>query len=354
MYKRVVIKVGSRVISEGGRLNEERVQSIASEISELRARGIEVVLVTSGATSTGKGLLSVDAKTHSLDDRQVYASVGQIRLMYLYAKYFSDLGHLCGQILVTKGDFRDKRHYANIKNCFQNLLRKWIIPVVNENDAIAISQLIFSDNDELAGLIASQLNADAVIILTSVDGVMTSENGMPVVVPEVHADNQSDVERHIDASMSASGRGGMKTKFSIAKKLMKQGIVTHIVNGTLDRCIVGIIDGGSKGTKFVPERKLSAVKRRLAHAEGFSSGVAYINEGAERILTTRRSASLLPIGVSKIDGDFKKGDIIEVMNESGRHVGYGISQYDAPDALKALGKKGERALIHCDYLLVGE
>ena len=353
MYKRIVVKVGSRVISDEGRLNEEAVREIVSQISELRAKGIEVILVTSGATATGKGLLSVNEKTHSKDDRQVYASVGQIRLMYLYAKYFSEMGHLCGQILVTKGDFRDKEHYANIKKTFENLLRKDIVPVVNENDAIAISELVFSDNDELAGLIASQINANAVIMLSSVDGVMINAGGAVSSIPEVYSDTAQEVEKHIDSSTSASGRGGMKTKFEIAKKLMKQGIITHILDGKRTRAILDIVEGKHIGTKFNPEGKLSAVKRRLSHAEGFSAGSAYVNEGAEKILLTQKSCSLLPVGVTKIEGNFKKGDIIEVKGVTGNRLGFGIAQYGAKDAQDFMGKKGAKELIHCDYLLIG-
>jgi len=352
-YKKIVVKVGSRVISDSGKLDEGAVRSIVSQIAELRSRGIEVVLVTSGATATGKELLAMKKPTHTIDERQVFASVGQIRLMYLYAKFFSELGHLCGQILVTKGDFRDREHYANIKHCFQNLLAKGIIPVVNENDAIAISELIFSDNDELAGLIASQLNADAVIILTSVDGVMIGEGAKTMAVPEIYADTASEIEKYIDASISASGRGGMKTKFDVAKKLMKQGIVVHIVNGTGEHPILDVVEGKPFGTKFVPEKKLSAVKRRLAHAEGFATGVAYVNRGAEEILLTKKAVSLLPIGVTKIDGSFRKGDVIEVRGESGKKLGFGISQCDSVVAKEAVGKKGARPLIHCDYLFIG-
>ncbi len=354
MYKRIVIKIGSKVISEEGRLDENILRSIVGQIVKLRSRGIEVVLVTSGATATGKGLMSANATSHTMEERQVYASVGQIRLMYLYAKFFSELGHLCGQILVTKGDFRDRGHYANIKNCFQNLLKKGIVPVVNENDAIAISELIFSDNDELAGLIASQLNAEAVIVLTSVEGVLISENGATTTIPEVYANTAADVEKHIDASTSASGRGGMKTKFFIAKKLMKQGIVTHIINGRTENCILDVIAGVPSGTKFIPGEKLSAVKRRLAHAEGFSVGIAYVNLGAEEILLSKKkSISLLPVGVTHVEGTFKKGDIIEIRGENGKKLGFGIAQYGADEAIQLVGKKGARALVHYDYMFIG-
>ncbi len=353
MYKRIVVKVGSRVISEGGKLNEVAVRAIVEQVAELRRRGVEVVLVTSGATATGKGVFGAPSSRHSIEERQVYASVGQIRLMHLYAKYFNELGQICGQILVTKGDFRDRQHYANIKNCFLNLLKKGVIPVVNENDAIAISKLIFSDNDELAGLIASQLDADAVIILTNVEGVMIGEGGKTAAVPEVHAETAQEIERYIDASISASGRGGMKTKFEVAKKLMTQGIVTYIVNGEGKHAILDVVEGKPLGTKFVPEGKLSGVKRRLAHAEGFASGVAYVNPGAEEILTSKKAVSLLPVGITKIEGSFKKGDVIEVRGESGTKLGFGIAQYDSMAAKDALGKKGERALIHYDYLFIG-
>ena len=351
MYKRIVVKVGSRVISEEGRLNEEAVKHIVTQVAELRARGVEVILVTSGATASGKGHLKVSGPTHSIEERQVFASVGQIGLMFLYAKSFNDLGFTCAQILVTKGDFRDKDHYANIRKCFQNLLKRGVIPVVNENDAIAISELVFSDNDELAGLIASQLNAEAVFMLTSVEGVMVGDGGETKVVREVNAGNAKEVEGFIDETISASGRGGMKTKFEIAKKLMKQGITTYVLNGKKEHAVVDAFDGKGSGTMFTPEGKLSAVKRRLAHAAGFSKGSATVNEGAEKILLSKTS-SLLPVGIVKIDGTFGKGDVIEVKGESGRKIGYGIAQYSSDDAREAMGKKGAKELIHCDYLFI--
>jgi len=271
-----------------------------------------------------------------------------VGLMTLYERLFQTRALHCAQVLVTKGDFRDKQHYANMKQCFENLLRENIVPVVNENDAISISKLGFTDNDELAGLIAAQLDADAVLFLTSVDGVM--QGG--AVVPEIREEDTASFERHVSDTKSAGGRGGMLTKFGIARKLMAQGIPVHIVNGTREGILIEIIDGKQAGTRFVPTKKASAIKRRLAYSEGLAVGAVYVDAGAEKILLSKKSASLLPVGIKKIEGEFKKGDTIEIRNEANKKLGFGVAQYDASEAVALIGKKGARALIHYNYLTI--
>lgn len=350
MYKRIVIKIGSNVISEEGRLDDSVVEMLVDKVAELRKKEIEVVMVTSGAVATGKGILGFSGSFTSVSERQVFAAVGQAGLMSVYSKLFRSRGHTCAQVLVTKADFRDKEHYVNMKNCFENLLEKEIIPIVNNNDTVTIQELGFGDNDELASLIASQLNADAVILLSNVDGVLDGEKN---VVREVDVASHTSVGRYIKKEKSSGGSGGMENKFNQAVKLMKQGITVYIANGKNEHSITGIINGEAIGTKFIAQEKVSSVKRRLSHADGLAQGVVYVDAGAEKILLSKGSQSLLPVGVIKIEGAFKKGDTIDIKNEEGKKLGSGVAQYGAEEAKELIGRKGGKALVHYDYLFIG-
>lgn len=349
MYKRIVIKIGSNVISENGRLDDAVLEMIVNKVLEVRNMGIEVVLVTSGAVATGRGILGFSGSSMSVSERQVFAAVGQAKLMSRYSELFGPRGYHCAQVLVTKGDFRDKEHYANMKNCFENLLEGTIIPIVNNNDTITIQELSFGDNDELAALIGSQLNADAVIFLSSVDGILDEEKK---AIREVDAESLESVSKYITKEKSSSGSGGMENKFNQAVKLMKQGITAHIANGKNESSIMGIIEGQEIGTTFVAQEKMSSVKRRLSHAGGLAQGTVYVDAGAEKILLSKGSQSLLPVGVVRIEGAFKKGDTIDILNEEGKRIGSGIAQYGAKEAGEAIGKKGGKALVHYDNLFV--
>jgi len=355
MYKRVIVKIGSGVISKEGKFDTQIVGHIVEQIISLNKNGVEVVLVTSGAVAIGRGILKLDNKIDSIVQKQVFASVGQVKLMSFYSDIFRKYRYICAQVLVTKEDFRDRQHYLNMKNCLENLLQDNVIPVVNENDVIAITELIFTDNDELAGLVASQLNADAVIILTSVDGVLDGNPNDPKskVISEIDFAKNFSFEKYITADKSVSGRGGMHTKFGIAKKLAAQGITTHIANGKRQNAIVDVVKGKSIGTRFIPNRKLSATKRRLAYSEGLSRGVVYVNQCAEDILLSKKVISLLPVGIVKVEGKFEKGDVIEIRNKAKKKLGFGIAQYDSKRAVDSMGKKKIRALVHYDYMFLG-
>ncbi len=348
MHKRIVVKVGTKVMTEDGRLSEAVLQGIVDQVAALKKQGMDVIVITSGAVATGKGLLG-QTPSDSVAQRQVFAAVGQVGLMTLYAKLFEKYGYRCAQVLVTKGDFRDKQHYANMQNCFENLLQENIVPIVNENDTVSISELVFTDNDELAGLIASQLNVDAVVFLTSVDGVMT---GSGSVVPEIREEDMGSFEADINDTKSAGGRGGMKTKFTIAKRLMAHGITVHIANGARANIVLDVAEGKPVGTTFVPTKKISAVKRRLAYSEGLAVGTVYVDKGAEKILTAKKSASLLPVGVVRLEGAFKKGETVEIRSEDGRKLGFGVAQYDASEAASQIGRKGGHALIHYNSMVI--
>lgn len=349
--KRIVIKVGTRVIStEEGELDQKILKQIVDQVVLLRKRNIEVVLITSGAVGAGKSLLSLKEKNRIIE-RQVFASIGQVRLMNIYSELFSKHGYLCAQVLVTKEDFRDKEHYFNMRNCFESLLLDNVIPIVNENDVIATTELLFTDNDELAALVASQLNADEVIILTSVDGVLDKNKQ---VIPEIDFINTREAEKYITPEKSVFGRGGMLTKFNIAGKLSRQGIAAYIVNGKKRNILLDLVKGARAGTKFMPQKKTSALKRRIAYSEGAAKGRVYVNKCAEDMLLSKeRIMSLLPIGITAVEGNFNKGDIVEIRNEEKVKLGFGIAQYGSEKIKEAAGAKNGQTFIHYNYMFIG-
>lgn len=356
MYKRVVVKVGTKVLSkENGYIDEAIVENLIGQIINIRKNGIEVVLVTSGAVGSGRGLLKPNKKTETVADKQVFAAVGQVKLMEIYSRLFGLRGYLCAQVLVTKEDFRDRGHYQNMRNCFLNLIRDGVMPIVNENDVVAIKELVFTDNDELAGLVASQLEADAVIILTSVDGVLDGNPSNPLskLIPQIDLKNIGSIQKHITQSKTTIGRGGMVTKLSVAKKLISSGIAVYIAHGRKKNVLGDIINGKAVGTKFVPGRNTSGVKRRLAYSEGLTMGSLTVNKCAGDMLTAKeKTMSLLPVGITKVEGDFHKGDVIEIKNDKHKKIGFGISAYDSDKIKTMLGKKGGRPIVHYDYMFI--
>ncbi len=355
MYSRVVVKIGTKVLStESDGLDTETLQHLVDQLVAIQARGVEVVLVTSGAMGAARALIKVPSDD-KIAQKQVLAAVGQVRLMSTYAEAFTRHGRLCAQVLATKEDFRDKTHYLNMRTCFENLLRSGVVPVVNENDVVATTELLFTDNDELAGLVASQLDADAVIILTSVEGFLTGDPHDPAsqVIPVIALDDIPALQKHIAPEKTAFGRGGMLTKFSIAKKLASQGIVVHFASGKRAGVLEDILSGVAVGTRFIPERQSSAAKRRLAYSEGLTKGAVRINKCAEDLLLSdTKIMSLLPVGIIKVSGDFDKGDIIEIASEDGRKLGFGIAEYGAARARELMGKKQVRHLIHYDHMFI--
>lgn len=220
-------------------------RQLVEQVARARRNGTEVILITSGAVGAGRSLLSL--KRGGVPEKQVYAAIGQVKLMSTYSNLFEKQKLICAQVLVTKEDFRDRVHYQNMKNCFKALLASGVIPIVNENDVTATTELLFTDNDELAGLIASQLNADSVIILTNTDGVLDQNKK---VISEVRSTNAARVEASISPATNTFGRGGMLTKYRIARSLARRGIAVSIANGKRRNAIKDLLAGKSLGTRF--------------------------------------------------------------------------------------------------------
>jgi glutamate 5-kinase len=351
-YHRIVIKIGSNVFTRAdGFPDTERIEMLVEEIAGIRKSGKEVIIVSSGAVASGRGMISIADKQDAIATRQLLASIGQVKLINTYAALFEKFDMLCSQVLVTKEDFRDRVHYLNMRNCLDILLHHQVIPVVNENDVVSVTELMFTDNDELAGLIAAMLNADALIVLTNVDGIYTGDPSLPdsVLIAEI-SDPKLDFSSFIHSGRSQFGRGGMITKSTIAQKTAKLGIAVHIGNGTRNHILTDLLDGKAAHTTFLPDKKPSGKKKWIAHSAYYATGSVIINEGAKLALQSNKATSLLPVGILEITADFKKGDVIRLVDAQGKFVGAGIAEYGVEKAREWTGKKNQKPLIHYDYL----
>ncbi|MCP4521330.1 MAG: glutamate 5-kinase [Cytophagales bacterium] len=252
---KVVVKVGTNVLTDdNGELDTKVIQSIVHQIAQLKEQGHIVVLVSSGAVGAGKSIHTLQDEIDETTQRQVYSALGQVKLMNLYSSYFADYGFYCAQVLATKDDFIGGEHYRNMKNCFHGLLEHNIIPIVNENDVVSLKELMFTDNDELAGLTAFMIQADTLLLLSNIDGFYT---GNPTdedseLIPEIIFEDES-MRKYIQTAKSSGGRGGMESKFNTTQKMAKKGVTTYIAHGKKSNTILEIIEGKKVGTKFLPK-----------------------------------------------------------------------------------------------------
>jgi glutamate 5-kinase len=357
-FNRIAIKVGSNVITQSdGSLNTGRMLRLVEDIAILSKQGIEVILISSGAVAAGRNDVAPSKKTSIISSRQIWAATGQVKLMSNYQFLFGKYGIPAGQLLATKEGFRDRLHYLNMKNCLSAMLENKVLPIVNENDTISITELMFTDNDELSGMISSMMDCGSLIILSNVDGIykgIPGNNGSELI-REIDGESQETM-KYISPSRSGFGRGGMLTKYSIAREMASEGINVYIANGTRDSVITDIVKGkGVPYTHFAASAvKKSGVKKWLSHSREFAKGGVFINKGAQEALLDDKAVSLLMIGVSKIEGSFKKGDIIRILDEKGRQIGLGKSQYDSKKAEQYIGEKRKKPLILYDYLLIND
>lgn len=358
-YKKITVKVGSNVLTKSdGTLNVARIAHLVDQIAQLHKKGVEVILVSSGAVAAGRSELKLQKKLDPVSSRQLYSAVGQVKLINRYADFFREHGIACAQVLTTKDNFADRDHYLNMKNCFTTLLDNHVVPVVNENDTISVSELMFTDNDELSGLIASMQNSEALIILSNIEGIYDGDPSLPTsAIIEQIGTNEKDWMKNVSTQKSGFGRGGMLTKSSIARKVAKEGIEVHIASGLKDNVLLDIVrkDGHVKHTVFLPgERKSSNVKKWIAYSESFAKGELVINQGACDALLSNQATSLLLIGVVQVKGVFEKGEIVKIVNEQGKAVGWGKAQFGSDKVEAELGSKYKQPIVHYDYLYLVE
>ena len=356
--QRIAIKIGSNVLTgKDGKLDMKRIANIVGQVIDIRKHGIEVMLISSGAVAAGRSFINPEHKTDEISLRQLWASIGQIKLMNIYSDLFEKQNLMCSQVLVTKEDFRTRRHYLNMQNCLHALLQNHVIPIINENDVVSVNELMFTDNDELAGLISSMMNVEMLFILSNIDGIYDGnpEDNNSKLIPVIEK-NLANVSNFISTKKSNFGRGGMITKYNIARKVANSGVTVYIVNGTKDNILIDILKDDKKipNTKFLPsvKKEKSNVKKWISISEGFAKGEVFVNKGAKEALLSSKASSLLLIGVTKIKGNFKNGDIIKIFDDEKNMIGCGKAQYDAESAIRNIGKKDIRPLVHYDYLFL--
>ncbi len=355
LYNKIIVKVGSNVLTrEDGMLNVTRMANIVDQIAMLHKSGIQIILVTSGAVAAGRAEVEPQRKLDPVSSRQLWSAVGQVKLINRYADLFREYGLTCAQVLTTKESFRDRDHYLNMRNCISTLLENGVVPVVNENDTISVTELMFTDNDELSGLIASMMDMDALIILTNVDGVYDGSPNEPgsKLIPVIKH-GEAPVIDAMSTVKSTFGRGGMITKYKIASKLAGQGIAVHIANGTRQNTLIHILESSQQfnHTHFIPVKKRSSgVRKWLANSDDFARGEVYVNEGARQALLSDKAISLLFIGISNIEGHFKEGDIIRIKDANNDLIGLGRASFSSEEARKEMGGKKCKPFVHYDYL----
>lgn len=352
--QRVVIKAGSNVLTrEDGTLDVTRVSSIVDQIVRLQKSGMEVILVSSGAVACGRSMLKPSSKLDSVEQRQLFSAVGQVRLVNLYYSLFKDYGISIGQVLTMKESFSTRREYLNQRSCMEVMLQNKVIPIVNENDTVSVTELMFTDNDELSGLVASMMDADALVILSNIDGIYNGSPKSPRSSVIAQVLPGEDLSGYISAEKSGFGRGGMTTKCNIARKVAEEGIRVIIANGKRDDILTDLLLGRNAPvhTEFVPsDQGVSSVKKWIAHSGGFAKGSVTIDGNAVKALRGKTAVSLLPVGVTRVDGEFEEGDIINILDEDSRLIAVGKSACSSTAAAANIGRHECKPIVHYDYL----
>ena len=351
---RIAVKVGSNVLTRAdGTLDITRMSALTDQIVELYKQGLEIILISSGAVAAGRSEIRPQKKLDSVDQRQLYSAVGQAKLINKYYELFREHGITVGQVLTTKESFGTRRHYLNQKNCMTVMLEQGVIPIVNENDTISVSELMFTDNDELSGLIASMMDAHSLIILSNIDGIYNGAPGDPhsAVIPVI--ERGCDLSAYIQIGKSDFGRGGMLTKCRIAQKVADEGIGVFIANGKREHILTDLLRAPSQTvcTYFVPASgNLSGVKKWIAHSEGFAKGKICLNAQAAQVVASNAAVSVLPIGVIAVMGEFEKDDIVHIADADGHSIGIGKAQCSSSQVRQVMGKHGQKPVVHYDYL----
>lgn len=345
-FSRIAVKVGSNVLTRrDGALDVTRMSALVDQIAELHKTGVEIILVSSGAVASGRSEVHSAKKLDSVDQRQLFSAVGQAKLINRYYELFREHGIAVGQVLTMKENFATRRHYLNQKNCMTVMLENGVIPIVNENDTISVSELMFTDNDELSGLIASMMDAQALIILSNIDGIYNGSPADPTseVIREIG--QGKDLSSYIQTSKSSFGRGGMLTKTNIARKVADEGITVIIANGKRDNILVDLIQHPESTlcTRFIPSAEpVSSIKKWIAHSEGFAKGELHINYCATELLFSDKAVSILPVGITDVIGEFEKDDIVRIVDFGGKPIGVGKANCDSTQAREAMGKHGKK------------
>ncbi len=339
--KRIVIKVGSSTLTDrSGCLDREYLASLTSQIADLRSKGYEVVLVTSGSIRAGMERMDLTTRPRTIPEKQAAAAIGQGLLMQMYADLFARHKTTVAQVLLTKADFGHRKRYLNVRNCMLTLLSYSAVPIVNENDTVAVDEIRVGDNDNLAALVASSLQAAWLIILSDIPGLCDADpekcksaSVIPVVekiTPAIHA--------LAGGTHGVSGTGGMRTKIEAAEVAVSSGVTMVIADGRRPNVLADILAGKQVGTKFLPVAETLRSRKRWIAFGAAARGSVTVNDGAKEKIC-EGGKSLLAAGITDVSGSFSGGDLVKVLDQAGNQIARGLVNYSASEIERIKGKR---------------
>jgi glutamate 5-kinase len=347
---RIVVKLGTGVLTDSRKqLDLAQLEQLVAQVAEQRKAGREIVLVSSGAVGAGMGALGYDKRPGDLSELQACAAVGQSRLMATYEKLFSAFDLIVAQVLLTHDDLEHHERHLNARNTLVTLLTRSVIPIINENDAVSITELKFGDNDRLSALVASLLPADLLVILTTVDGVIENfGKANPKTIPTIERID-TELEKIAGGTDSATAVGGMKSKIEAAKIVVRSGIPLVVASGKKKHALARIVAGEEEGTLFVPQpTKLQGRKRWIAFFHN-PKGALFVDNGARTALR-EGGKSLLPPGVARCEGEFEAGDVVRICDLDGTEFARGIAGYRSVEVKARQLQRVE--IVHRDNLVI--
>jgi len=334
----IVIKIGTSSLTDSdASLSPEKVRNIVRQAADLRDMGHSVVIVTSGSIAAGWRKLGYGSRPSSVAAKQACAAAGQGLLMEEYTKYFQERGYVSAQLLLTRGDFADKRRYTNAFNALELLIKKGAVPVINENDTVAVEELKLGDNDTLGAYLAAMLHANMLILLTDVDGLYTANPSKDANAKRIERVDRitPEIEALCQSAGTSNGTGGMITKIRAAKVATRAGVSVFITSSKDDNAIVKAVNGEAVGTVFTAKYSLKTKLQWMAFY-AHAAGNIYVDEGAAEAITVKEK-SLLPAGITAIEGDFRKNDVVCVYKtESHEYLGRGIINYSRDELAEIL------------------
>ncbi|WP_061214386.1 glutamate 5-kinase [Syntrophomonas wolfei] len=352
--RRVVIKVGTSTLTyNNGQLNLLRIEHLVREMADLHNRDMEVLLVTSGAIGVGANRMGYKKVPKTMPEKQALAAVGQGALLHLYEKFFGEYGKTVAQVLLTRDDLDDRMRYLNATNALLAILAMDVIPIINENDTVVVDEIKFGDNDTLSALVAGIVNADLLLILSDVDGLYDCDprTNKEAVLQHQVSEITRDMEEKSASRGSSFSSGGMITKLKAAQVCMAAGVPMVIANSDEDNVIRRVVGGEELGTLFIPrEEKMHAREKWIAFGT-VCQGKLLVDAGARQALLNR-GKSLLPSGVTGVEGDFDRGTVVAVIEPDGREIARGLVNYAAREIALIAGKRSgeiEAILGEKDY-----
>jgi glutamate 5-kinase len=364
-FRRIVVKVGSSLLVDAaaGRLNEKWLASLVADLAALHGGRRDILVVSSGAIALGRSVLKLPPGRLELEDSQAAAAVGQIALARTWAEALSRHGVTAGQVLVTLGDTEERRRYLNARSTIARLLEWRALPVINENDTVATTEIRYGDNDRLAARVATMVSADVLVLLSDIDGLYDAPPGLAVSAK--HIPRVERITPEIEAMAGAAGsdlsRGGMQTKIEAGKIVTASGTHMVIASGRVDHPLEAIAKG-ARCTWFLAAGNPVTARKKWIAGSLEPKGTLVIDAGA--VTALRRGNSLLPVGITRIEGDFARGDAVIIRGPDNAEVGRGLSAYDAEEAQKIkgrasadidgiLGFSGRAVMVHRDDLVIG-